>query len=112
MDITMNAVSRHVADLDRSVRFYRDVLGLPIEVHDDWAGCMIGPVEFVLELPHDDRGVVSGTCEVEFKVPDLAGSADELCSAGFEVDGIHHGDERANYFSVKDPDEYLVWFTD
>src|SRR5689334_3246740 len=72
-----------VQDIDRAVRFYRDVLGLAIELEEeDWAlfgegvGLMVSPEP----LPQDNMSLNSVI--ITLNVPDVAQAFDELTGKG------------------------------
>jgi predicted enzyme related to lactoylglutathione lyase len=81
----------HVIDVDRSLVFYRDVLGLPAVFHEPGltafvrtaGGLMLGIYPADATTP-----VSAGTWLLAFDVPDLETPAQQLRKAGVEVGAI------------------------
>jgi len=66
-------------DLDRAVRFYKDVLGLKCRIQaQDWAGIVVGDAEIHLYV---DGGVTEG---VGFYVDDIDAEVKRLSALGVE----------------------------
>lgn len=108
----INVFYLYVRDLERSVAFYRDRLGLPLELDAKdrrWAEASLpGGVRFALHEWHPDAGEIgAGTIRFDFEVADVAAAAERLRSAGVEVGEVR----RAPWGSVcdfVDPDGYHV----
>jgi len=63
-------VIKFVADMDRAVTFYRDVLGLPLKFHSSgWSEFVTG--ETILALHPASQKNLAGAVELGFNVPDL-----------------------------------------
>ena len=86
----LNVVYLYVRDLDRSLAFYRDVLGIPIErdAHNpDWAEARFPDgVRFALHPWHEGVPEIgSGSVMIDFEVEDLDEALARLREAGVEV---------------------------
>src|ERR1700730_17870243 len=63
-------VIKFVADMDRAVKFYRDVLGLPLKFQSPgWSEFVTG--ETILALHPASQKNLAGSVELGFDVPDL-----------------------------------------
>lgn len=77
-----------VSDLERSIRFYRDLLGLPVESEDrDQAEFQTGRLILTLhqahvDAPHHTRPSQVGGLRLGFHVEDFDGICDRLREAG------------------------------
>jgi len=105
-----DSVFYYVSDLERSVQFYRDVLGLRLRSRDAVARFDVDGVLF--ELAPGNQGLLSGTGNARlcFLVNDVARTLDELRTKGIPTDGPH---EKSNGVlgCFRDPDgnEICVW---
>src|SRR5205807_10529968 len=52
----VNVVYLYVADMRRSVGFYRDQLGIPLEGDGDWQEATLGDTRFALHKAHEGIG--------------------------------------------------------
>ena len=108
-------ITLQVADVDRSLRFYRDGLGLPFdaETSANAMGATIGEVFFLLHkdfepgLAEKERGV---GIELHFGVPDADAYIAELRARGIEPHGEPKDQPWGRVFSVTDPDGYAIEF--
>ena len=76
-------VIKFVADMDRAVSFYRDVLGLPIKFHSpDWSEFVTG--ETILALHPASQKNLAGAVELGFNVPDLDKFHEEMKAKGVQ----------------------------
>ncbi len=108
-------ITLQVADVDRSVRFYRDALGLPFdaETSSNAIGAAVGEVFFLLHkdfepgLEGKERGV---GIELHFGVPDADAFIAELRAHGIEPHGEPQDQPWGRVFSVSDPDGYAIEF--
>jgi catechol 2,3-dioxygenase-like lactoylglutathione lyase family enzyme len=133
----VNHVGLTVTDLDRSVAFYRDVVGLEVQLDrvrtgGEWfdtltenSGAVIGVAmlvdgDFCLQLVEYEQGGVTpsvtghnrvGNVHVSINVVDVAAKREEIIAAGFEptplVDLPVPGGRS---FYVRDPDGVPVEF--
>ncbi|TMD59125.1 MAG: VOC family protein [Chloroflexi bacterium] len=108
----ISTVWLYVRDLEASIAFYRDVLGVPL-VRDDhdphWAEAHLpGGLRFALHRAHE--GAVPqtpGTITIDFAVEDIELAARRLREAGATVDEITReawGAAATTY----DPDGYRI----
>jgi predicted enzyme related to lactoylglutathione lyase len=106
-------------DPERLARFYRDVLGVPLEAEDHegalphW-GCTLGDVHFAIhpieDFPDHRSGV--GAVRLAFTVFDIHGAARRLQERGA---ALLHPPRDTGYFwttAVEDPDGNLVELTE
>jgi lactoylglutathione lyase len=78
----------NVADMSRSVAFYRDVIGLPLKFESPgWSEFQTGATTLALHLgaraktqPPD--GPTAGTCSIGFSVEDLEATHRQLTARG------------------------------
>jgi catechol 2,3-dioxygenase-like lactoylglutathione lyase family enzyme len=104
----INLVYLYVRDLDRSVAFYRDVLGIPLEREGDWAeATFLDGVRFALHLAQGDEDLGSGTTRVDFEVADIDQAVDALRAAGVEVSEVER-DFWGSACEFVDPDGYRL----
>lgn len=80
----LSTITLVVKDIDRSVAFYRDILGLKIQMHTPfWSGMDAGNIIVGLH-PESEHSKVSpgGGCTFGFEVSDIQKTAAELKSKG------------------------------
>ncbi|API88861.1 lactoylglutathione lyase [Marinilactibacillus sp. 15R] len=110
-----------VKDLEKSVKFYKDVLGMEITRKADYPD---GKFTLVyLALPGDDYEVEltynydqeepyeigNGYGHIAISVDDLKATHEEYSKTGYEVTDLKGlSDGAANYFFIKDPDGYKI----
>lgn len=112
LDGRLRQVSLSVTDLDASVAFYRDVLGLPLIAR-------FGPLAFFdlggvrLAISGTD-GEVSGNSVLYFAVDDLHGARATLKSRGVEfIDDPHRiFDDADGVFGEAGHGEWMTFFRD
>jgi catechol 2,3-dioxygenase len=99
-----------VADMDRAVAFYRDVLGLALVRRDgdNWSVFDAGGRQFALHRAIEGRPLSPGGATAVFSVNDLDRARASLSERGVEFG--HEGDVAgyARFASFKDPDENTV----
>jgi catechol 2,3-dioxygenase-like lactoylglutathione lyase family enzyme len=105
----LNVVYLYVSDLERSLRFYRDVLGIPLEGDGDWQEASLGGTRFALHRAHEGIGKLSsGTIHVDLEVADLDAATERLRAADVEVAETVR-DEWGAAAKVADPDGYELY---
>jgi lactoylglutathione lyase len=103
----LSVVYLYVRDFDRSVAFYRDVLGLAFDVSEGWAeSYLAGGTRFALHAAHD--GVTdfsAGSMHLDFAVDDIDAAVARLRAAGVQVGEIHR-QPYGSHCTFVDPDGY------
>jgi len=103
-----------VRDIDRSVAFYRDVLGIPLLFQvpgQPMAFFASGDVRLYLGVPESPE--FASRCTLYFRVDDLEAEHDRLVGAGVAVLGAPHvvhrdgGTELWMSF-LRDPDDHTL----
>jgi catechol 2,3-dioxygenase-like lactoylglutathione lyase family enzyme len=94
MEARLNLLVVMVSDMDRSVAFYRDTLGLRArEVSEWWSAFDAGGVTLALhpgetaDAPGRENGTDAGTVHISFAVQDIDRACAELRAGGVAVDG-------------------------
>ena len=108
-------ITLQVPDVERSVRFYRDGLGLPFEgeMSTNAMGARIGEIFLLLHQDFEpgmeakERGL---GIELHFSVPDADGYLAELRERGIEPHAEPKDQPWGRVFSVTDPDGYAIEF--
>jgi catechol 2,3-dioxygenase-like lactoylglutathione lyase family enzyme len=104
----IDVVYFYVRDLERSIAFYRDVLGIPVEGDDHWAEATLeNGVRFALHATEGDADLGSGTLKVDFEVANIEDAAARLRAAGVEV-GETERDDWGAACEFVDPDGYRL----
>ena len=105
----VSVVYLYVSDMERSLRFYRELLGIPLEGDDDWTEATLGGTRFALHATHEGIGELSaGTIHVSLEVADVDAAAERLRAEGVETRETMR-DEWGTALEVVDPDGYLVY---
>jgi catechol 2,3-dioxygenase-like lactoylglutathione lyase family enzyme len=105
----INVVFLYVRDMQRSLAFYRDQLGIQLTGDDDWQEAKLGGLRFALHHWHEGVGEPSaGTVHINFEVDDADAAADRLRAAGFEARETMR-DDWGTAVEVVDPDGYRVY---
>jgi lactoylglutathione lyase len=104
----INVVYLYVRDLERSIAFYRDVLGIPLEGGGGWAEATFADgVRFALHSTTSAAELGSGTIRIDLEVADLDAAAARLREAGVEVGDVEREDWGAAC-EFADPDGYRL----
>lgn len=83
MDTKLTHIISFVADMDRAVRFYRDVIGLPLKFQSPgWSEFSTG--ETTLALHPASHKNPAGKLELGFSVPDIERFHDVMSSKGVQ----------------------------
>jgi lactoylglutathione lyase len=105
----LSVVYLYVSDMERSLAFYRDLLGIPLEGDADWQEAKLGETRFALHGSHEGIGhPSSGTIHVDLEVQDIDAAADRLRAAGVEVAETMR-DEWGAAAKLVDPDGYELY---
>jgi lactoylglutathione lyase len=105
----LNVVYLYVSDMERSLAFHRDLLGIPLRGDDDWQEASLGGTRFALHRTHEGVDELSaGTIHVSFEVRDLAEASERLRASGIEAKEAVRGDWGAAA-EVTDPDGYGIF---
>jgi predicted enzyme related to lactoylglutathione lyase len=105
----INVVYLYVSDMERSLAFYRDLLGIPLEGDGDWQEARLGETRFALHLAHEGVGELSaGTIHLNLEVADVDNAAERLRAAGIEVQETMR-DEWGAAVEIVDPDGYRLY---
>jgi predicted enzyme related to lactoylglutathione lyase len=79
----LNYVIKYVDDMDRAVKFYRDVLGLPLKVQSPhWSEFATGETTLALHPASQENR--AGAVELGFGVPDLQKFYEEMIGKGVQ----------------------------
>lgn len=107
----ISAVWIYVRDMERSIRFYRDVLGLPLETDErdpQWAEAALpGGIRFAMHAAHPGAEPQPGTITVDFAIDDVDDAAARLRAAGVRVGDILR-EAWGSTITAYDPDGYRV----
>ncbi len=105
----LNVVYLYVSEMERSLGFYRDLLGIPLEGDEDWQEASLGETRFALHLAHEGIGPLSaGSVHVNLEVADLDAATERLHTAGVEVEETMREDWGAAA-RITDPDGYELY---
>jgi lactoylglutathione lyase len=105
----ISVVYLYVRDMERSLAFYRDLLGIPLEGDEHWVETTFpGGTRFALHAVHEGIGELSsGTVNISLEVEDAGAAAALLRERGAEVrDAVR--DSWGTVVDVVDPDGYIV----
>ena len=107
----MSVVYLYVSDMERSVSFYREILGIPLEYDPDdphWAEATLGGVRFALHLASDEmRPQTPGTVRINFAVDDVDAAAEHVRSLGVRVGEVFR-EPYGSFVEIFDPDGYAI----
>ena len=101
----------YVSDLDRSILFFSDVLGLSLSSRDDVARFLIDGVLFEL-VPTSDASRLSGSGNgrLTLEVPDIRAAVLELESKGVPVQPVQQvSNGLLATFNDPDGNELVLW---
>jgi predicted enzyme related to lactoylglutathione lyase len=105
----INVVYLYVSEMERSLRLYRDVLGIPLEGDGDWHEAWLGGTRFALHRAREGVGTLSsGTVHVNLEVADVDAAAERLHAGGVEI-GETMRDDWGSALELTDPDGYRLY---
>jgi len=102
----------YVSDMDRSVFFYRDLLGIPLEqdAHDsDWyAGRLPSGVRFGLHGAHEGaQPQPPGSVVIDFRIDDVDEAVARLERAGVRIESVMR-ERWGSTVQIADPDGHRI----
>ena len=108
----ISVVYLYVSDMNRSLEFYRGLLGIPLEADAEdphWAEARLeGGIRFAIHLaPTGTPPQVPGTVRLNFEVGDLEAAVARLRSAGV-APGTLEREPWGAIAELTDPDGYVV----
>lgn len=105
----VSVVYLYVSDMARSLWFYRDLLGIPLEGDESWSEATLGGTRFALHAAHEGVGKLSsGTIHVSLEVADADAAAVRMTEAGVDVQETMR-DEWGTAIEIVDPDGYRIY---
>ena len=110
-----------VSDMQRSVEFYRDTLGIPLKFQSpDWTEFVTGTTTLALHSgemkaaapPAGDSSKQAGTCSIGFNVDDVDKTYEELKGKGihFVMPPMQRADQGIKLAVCLDPDGLPISF--
>ena len=96
-------------NMDRSVAFYRDALGLPVKFQDEskWAQFDAGGTNFAVSSPDEAAEGAMGAVLI-FEVDRIAEAGITIEESGGEVLGSRDMGDHGRVLTFRDPDGHLV----
>ena len=111
LKLKFDAVYYHVTDMEKSVAFYRDILGLHLASHDYVARFDLDGVLF--ELVPNPRGNVlpgTGNARLSFEVADIRQATGALQARGIATTPVkEESGGLLSYFKDPDGNELCLW---
>ena len=84
MEVTKVLYMLWVSDMDKSIGFYRDVIGLDVKVQSPgWSELAFGNATVALHLGRDEKYRMTG---LNFEVSNIEDACDELACSGRDSD--------------------------
>lgn len=111
LKLAFDAVYYHVTDMERSIRFYRDVLGLPLVSRDYVARFDLTGVLFEL-VPSPEGTVLAGTgnARLSFGVTDIHQATRALQAKGVATTPVKEEEGGLlSFFHDPDKNELCIW---
>ena len=102
-----------VKDIDKSIKFYHEIIGLPIkQQRRTWvdlgsSGAMVSLHPASLTAPHQGTSIENGIM-LGFLVGDLQSSIEELKSKGVKIYREPVERDAGKNAIILDPDEYMI----
>lgn len=104
----LGAIMLLVSDLERSIAFYRDVLGLDVEKHSDhWAQADVGGTSLGLHVA-PEGGAAEASFSLIFDVDDLDDTFGKVTERGVTAVDDPQDEPYGKIATVHDPDGYPV----
>lgn len=99
MTTALSYAIKYVASMDKAVRFHRDVLGLKLRFESPhWTEFDTGGTALALHLASPEHP--AGSCQLGFRVPDVAAFYSEKSGKGVEFTSpptLLHGQKLAKF---------------
>ncbi len=111
LKLTFDAVYYHVADMEKAVAFYRDILGFHLTSRDYVARFDLGGVLFEL-VPNPPEHTLTGTgnARLSLGVTDIRQATRELKARGVETTPVkEEPGGLLSYFKDPDGNELCLW---
>lgn len=101
-----------VRDMDRSARFYRDVLGLEVKFADPgkWTQFDVAGTQIAIATPAPGQPDPGENATVVLEVDDLDAMQQRLRDEGMTPSEVIAMGSHGSFFTVRDPDGNLVQF--
>jgi len=107
----LEVVYLYVSDMERSLAFYRDLLGVPLEADandPNWAEARLDGVRFALHLARPGaEPETRNTVRFDFRVDDIDAEMERLRAAGVECGAVMR-EPWGSLCELSDPDGYTV----
>jgi lactoylglutathione lyase len=102
--VELAEVVLYVSDMERAIRFYRDTIGLELDLESEsWTTFRTGACTLALHLVEERRPGV-GEPDPTFVVTDAAAERERLAAAEVMVTEIREPVPGVRVFDVRDPD--------
>jgi lactoylglutathione lyase len=102
MTATLSYAIKYVANMERSVRFHRDQLGLKLRFESPhWSEFETGTTTLALHIASPEHP--AGSCQLGFRVPDIGSFYSEKARTGIEFTSpptLLHGQKLAKFKDV------------
>lgn len=101
----------YVSDLERSVEFYRDRIGLPVKfaTSDGWVEFDLGKTSFaILQRPTGKGPVVPQKTRIMFQTDDINTDKERLLEAGVVLIGDIRRESYGFLLTFEDPDGHWL----
>jgi lactoylglutathione lyase len=102
--VELAEVVLYVSDMERAIQFYRDIIGLELDVESEsWTTFRTGGCTLALHLVAERRSGV-GEPDPTFVVADAAAERERLAAADVVVTQIREPAPGVRVFDLRDPD--------
>ena len=98
----------YVRDMERSRRFYGELLGIPLEGDEHWQEADLHGVRFALHPAPDGVEPAAGTISLNFRVADADAAAEQVRAAGYDAREAMREEYGLSYVVI-DPDGYDIY---
>jgi predicted enzyme related to lactoylglutathione lyase len=105
----LGTVMLAVSDLDRSIEFYGDVLGLEVEKHSDhWAQADAGGTAIGLHIAEEVRAPSGESFALIFDADDVDEVFRRASERGVPAPEEPHDEQYGRIATLRDPDGYVI----